>query len=119
MELLAGALATGSIKFGGVGTLQIDQTITGQQVFATPLAHIMAGDVIDLTGLTFVAGHTPLVSGSHLTISNGTASEQFTLQTPQTTNFSEASDGYGGTLVTALSAHHAVPLVGVSDSGHP
>ena len=62
----------------------------------------MGGDTIDLTGLSYAAGSTATVSGSQLTVNNGTASEIFTLTTPLTTIFWVSEDISGGTLVTAI-----------------
>ncbi len=102
LDLQAGAITSGVITFAGIGTLEIDQSVSGAMSFATPLVNIMGGDTIDLTGLGFATGSTATVSGSQLTVSNGTASEIFMLTTPDTTTFWVSEDISGGTLVTAV-----------------
>ena len=91
--------ATGAISFGDGATLRIEQVIFGN--FAAPLVNLGIGDAIDLRGLPFVAGHVPVLSGSLLTVSNGFDSIQFTLITPQATNFVASDDGHLGTILKA------------------
>ncbi|MGD0563653.1 MAG: ParB-like protein, partial [Roseiarcus sp.] len=98
---------TGAITFGSASALlQLDATLTsGATAFANTLANIVVGDQIDLDGLQFESGATTAtVSGSTLTVTNGTASETFTLNNPATTNFTVAADNTGGVLLTAATA---------------
>jgi autotransporter passenger strand-loop-strand repeat protein len=101
MKLVDGAKVIDGINFAGIGTLTIDKPITGNEVFANSLVKIGGGDSIDLKGLAYHAENVAVVSGSQLKISNGSASETFTLVTPLTTKFFLFDDGNGGTLVRA------------------
>jgi autotransporter passenger strand-loop-strand repeat protein len=104
MHVMAGGVTEGTITFAGVGTLVSDQPVSVSTSFATTLAGIQPGDTIDLTGLPFVPAATGAgLSGSQLTVSNGSNSETFTLQNLDSTvtRFLVTSDGNGGTDVTA------------------
>ncbi len=103
LELGANAsLASGTITFGAASvTLRLDAPVVGTAAFGNTLADISSGDQIDLAGLQFEAGTTgATVSGSQLTVTDGTTTETFTLASPATTNFQTSADGNGGVLVT-------------------
>jgi len=89
------------ISFAGVGTLEIDQTVSGTMSFTTPVVNIMAGDTVDLTGLAFAPGATASFNSATnlLTVTSGNAIFTLTLASPGITNFSAVKDGSGGTKV--------------------
>ncbi|MGD0634250.1 MAG: hypothetical protein ABSA13_08235 [Beijerinckiaceae bacterium] len=98
---------SGAITFGSASAmLQLDATLSGgTTAFANTLTNLVTGDQIDLDGLAYASGTTvTTVSGSTLTVTNGTASETFTLNNPATTNFTVAADNTGGVLLTAANA---------------
>ena len=98
---------SGAITFGSASaTLQLDATLSaGTTAFANTLANIAVGDQLDLDGLQFESGTTTTTySGSQLTVTNGTATETFTLSNPATANFMVAADNTGGVLLIAETA---------------
>ena len=116
---------SGPITFGASAvTLRLDQVVPPLQVaavranvvanaamqnntFADPLASLAVGDAIDLRGLAYVAGSTTATESSdktQLIVTDGLASETFTLENPSATMFTTARDAGDGTLVTAVSA---------------
>ncbi|WP_271621893.1 AIDA repeat-containing protein [Bradyrhizobium sp. CCBAU 51745] len=102
LDLKAGAIADDVISFAGQGILKIEQKlVSGPSTFASQIDGILLGDQIDLTGLSYSSGATATVSGSTLTVSNGTASETFTLADTSVTHFGITKDGAGGILLTA------------------
>jgi len=106
LELTAGATAgTGAITFGSQpATLQLDAPVTGTQTFPNTLTGLISGDQIDVQGVPFVAGSTAFPippTSNQLTVQGaGGATETFALD-PVTIGFTAASDGHGGTLLTA------------------
>jgi autotransporter passenger strand-loop-strand repeat protein len=108
MHVMAGGVTETAITFMGGGTLVIDQSVSGSTSFATPLVTFQAFvDTIDLTGLPFVTGAAAMLSGSGsqqtLTVTSGSNSETFTLQSldPTVTEFKVTQDLSGGTEVVA------------------
>ncbi len=92
---------TGAITFGTApATLRLDAA-PPSGAFGDTLTSVAVGDTLDLRGLGFVAGATATVSGSTLTVTSASTSENFTLSNPLTTTFSATSDNAGGTLVFA------------------
>ncbi|XUJ37345.1 hypothetical protein ACQ5SK_14965 [Bradyrhizobium japonicum] len=88
LDLKAGAISDDAITFSGQGVLKIEQKlVSGQSTFASQLKGIVLGDQIDLSGLSYTSGATVTVSGSKLTVSNGAASETFTLADTSVTRF--------------------------------
>ena len=95
---------SGAITFASASAeLQLDATLTGgTTAFGNTLTNLVAGDQIDLDGMSYVSGaSTATVSGSTLTVTNGTATETFTLNNPATANFQVAEDQSGGIILTA------------------
>lgn len=114
LDLKAGAMSDDAITFSGQGTLKIEQKlVSGSSTFASQIKGISLGDQIDLSGLSYASGATVTVSGSKLTVSNGTASETFTLADTSVTNFGITKDGTGGILLTAA----ALPAIAGAVSG--
>ena len=112
------AAGSGAITFGSASALlQLDATLTsGATAFANTLTNIVVGDQIDLDGLQFASGATTAtVSGSTLTVTNGTATETFTLSNSATLNFEAAKDSAGGTILTADAA--AAPTISGTVAG--
>ena len=102
LDLKAGAIADDAIIFSGQGMLRIEQKlVAGASTFASQIKGIALGDEIDLSGLSYTDGATATVSGSTLMVSNGTASETFTLADTSITHFGITKDGTGGILLTA------------------
>ncbi|MCG2667347.1 hypothetical protein ACFPFP_10365 [Bradyrhizobium sp. GCM10023182] len=102
LDLKAGAIADDVITFSGQGTLRIEQKlVSGPSTFASAIKGIALGDQIDLSGLSYTNGATATVSGSTLTVSNGTASETFILADTSVTHFGITKDGADGILLTA------------------
>ncbi|MHC2374350.1 autotransporter passenger strand-loop-strand repeat protein [Bradyrhizobium diazoefficiens] len=88
LDLKAGAISDDAITFSGQGTLKIEQKlVSGSSAFASQIKGIALGDQIDLSGLSYTSGATVTVSGSKLTVSNGAASETFTLADTSVTRF--------------------------------
>lgn len=114
LDLKAGAMSDDMITFSGQGTLKIEQKlVSGPSTFASQIKGILLGDQIDLSGLSYASGATATISGSKLTVSNGAASETFTLANTSVTNFGIAKDGTGGILLTAA----APPAIAGAVSG--
>ncbi|MCA6122897.1 AIDA repeat-containing protein [Bradyrhizobium sp. WSM 1704] len=102
LDLKAGAISDDTITFSGQGTLKIEQQLaSGSSTFASQIAGITLGDQIDLSGLSYTSSATATLSGSTLTVSNGTASETFNLADTSVTGFGIAKDSSGGILLTA------------------
>ena len=98
---------SGAITFGSASAmLRLDATLSGgTTTFANALTNLVVGDRIDLEGLQFESGTTTTTfSGSTLTVTNGTATESFTLSNPATANFLVTADNTGGVLLTAETA---------------
>jgi autotransporter passenger strand-loop-strand repeat protein len=114
MEMTASGGTNGTpITFAGIGTLLIDQPVSGTAAFASPLAGVQFGDTVDLAGLPFVTGATAAFTANSLTVTSGTNSETFTLQTldPNVTGFVTTPDSNGGTDVMAVgSPPFSIPL---------
>ncbi len=94
-----GSLASSStVQFaaGSTATLQIDGTATTSAV----ISGLNTGDTIDLAGLTFSGSTTPVVSGSQVSVTEGTTTEVLTVAGASYTSFTLASDGHSGTLLT-------------------
>ncbi|GAB9243435.1 beta strand repeat-containing protein [Bradyrhizobium diazoefficiens] len=114
LDLKAGAISDDAITFSGQGTLKIEQKlVSGSSAFASQIKGIALGDQIDLSGLSYTSGATVTVSGSKLTVSNGAASETFTLADTSVTRFGIAKDSSGGILLTAA----ALPAIAGAVSG--
>lgn len=114
LDLKAGAMSDDAITFSGQGTLKIEQKlVSGPSTFASQIKGIALGDQIDLSGLSYTSGATVTVSGSKLTVSNGVASETFTLADTSVTRFGITKDGSGGILLTAA----ALPSIAGAVSG--
>lgn len=114
LDLKAGAMSDDAITFSGQGTLEIEQKlVSGASTFASQIKGILLGDQIDLSGLSYASGATATVSGSKLTVSNGAASEIFTLADTSVTTFGITKDGTGGILLTAA----ALPAIAGAASG--
>lgn len=114
LDLKAGAMSDDAITFSGQGTLKIEQKlVSGSSTFASQIKGILLGDQIDLSGLSYTSGATVTVSGSKLTVSNGTASEIFTLADTSVTRFGITKGSSGGILLTAA----ALPSIAGAVSG--
>ncbi|WP_038942640.1 hypothetical protein [Bradyrhizobium japonicum] len=114
LDLKAGAISDDAITFSGQGTLKIEQKlVSGASTFASQIKGIVLGDQVDLSGLSYTSGATVTVSGSRLTVSNGAASETFTLADTSVTRFGIAKDSSGGILLTAA----ALPTIAGAVSG--
>jgi autotransporter passenger strand-loop-strand repeat protein len=115
LDLKAGAISDDAITFSGQGTLEIEQKVlSGTSTFASQIKGIALGDSIDLSGLSYMGGATASVSGSILTVSNGAASESFTLANTLVTHFGITKDSSGGILLTAAAA---LPIIAGAVSG--
>ncbi|MET4071048.1 autotransporter passenger strand-loop-strand repeat protein [Bradyrhizobium sp. S3.2.6] len=102
LDLKAGAMSDDAITFSGQGTFKIEQKlVSGPSTFASQIKGVSLGDQIDLSGLSYSSGATATVSDSKLTVSNGAASETFSLADTSVTRFGITKDGSGGILLTA------------------
>ncbi|MBS0639889.1 MAG: Hint domain-containing protein, partial [Proteobacteria bacterium] len=92
------AAGSGPILFSVGTTLQLDSKPVGARSFAAHLSGLdLALNHLDLRGLA-PAGVTAFVTGSTLTVTNGTDSEAFTLDTPlSSSSLLAVPDGFGGT----------------------
>jgi hypothetical protein len=111
----------GAVDFGSGGILQLDSLVA----FGGTISGFQLGDDIDLRGLAFTSGKerlswSQLTSGANasgtLTVTRGAAVETLTLLGQYSAaDFSAASDGHGGTLITdtvASSSTSQTSLVG-------
>jgi len=92
-----GGTATGGIAFsGGGGELQIDSVAP-----ATVISGVVAGDVIDLTGLVFSGNSTPSLSANDtLTVTEGGSSVSLNFDASVSgQHFTASADAAGGTEV--------------------
>ena len=114
LDLKAGAVSDDAITFSGQGILKIEQKLdSGPSTFASQIKGVALGDQIDLSGLSYASGTTATISGSTLTVSNGAATETFTLADTSVTHFGITKDSSGGILLTAA----AVPAIAGAVSG--
>jgi len=116
LEVSSGGTVSG-IDFGIIGgTLQLDSLVA----FGGTISGFQLGDDIDLRGLAFTSGKDTLswsqsgTSGT-LTVTSGAKVETLTLLGQYATaDFSAATDGHGGTVITdtvASSSASQTPLV--------
>ena len=106
LEIASGGSAgTGPIVFDSASAVLKVDSAPSPTPFANTLSDVAVGDEIDLHELTFKRGPLPTatVSGSTLTVTNGSQTETFILSVPGTTTFTTAEEiGGDGTLVTAV-----------------
>lgn len=97
------AAGTGAITFtAGAETLKIENAAFAGSLFGNRIKNFGAGDVIDLTGLTFAAGAKAVYNAAthKLTVTSGGFSDKLTLINPEGTSFVVRNDGQGGTKIT-------------------
>ena len=96
-----GAAGTGAITFAGRARLKIDSTGLSGHVFANAIDGFGKHDVLDLSGLHFLAGATANYheANHHLTVHSGHVIDTLTLNSPHGTHFDAVNDGHGGTAV--------------------
>ena len=86
--------------FGGAGTtLEIDSAPVNGSTFTNVLTAFSTSDTIDLRGLAYVLGATASVSGTTLTLTDGTDIQHFTLSSALAdgTLFQASADSANGT----------------------
>jgi hypothetical protein len=106
LELAAsGAAGSGPITFVGAATLKIDAAALPASggTFVDTIDNFTVGDAIDIAGLMYKIAHpnTITLSGDTLTVSNGTATYNFTFGGTVPTSVANTSDGSGGTEIVA------------------
>ncbi|MGO9329637.1 MAG: beta strand repeat-containing protein, partial [Steroidobacteraceae bacterium] len=80
-----------NVTFSGAGGLYLTQSYSGT------VAGFGAGDALDLSNLTYVAGHTSATwAADVLTVTNGTQTENITLDESSSNAFTAVSDPLGG-----------------------
>ncbi len=98
LEIASGGLASGTISFAGTGaggTLKLDAN-------ATPGASVVGmqvGQSIDFAGLAFAGGGSAVLSGSVLSVTEGSTTDTLNFSTSGTPRFVLAQDAGSGTLV--------------------
>jgi autotransporter passenger strand-loop-strand repeat protein len=105
MHVMAGAGTGGtSITFSSLGTLVIDQPVSGSTSLPAQLVGLQLYDKIDLAGLPFVSGANFTLSTDHsqLTVTSESNSETFSLMNDSAIAFSVKPDGNGGTDLAAI-----------------
>jgi hypothetical protein len=104
---LDGAVGAQSIGFGsGGGTV----VLTDESQFGGGIASFGSGDALDLAGFGYNATtETQSVSGSVLTVTDGTLVAKINLLAQFAAGFHLASDGGGGTLILAGAAPAETP----------
>jgi hypothetical protein len=87
---------------GALATLQLDAAAApaAGATFSATVENFGNNDAIDLTGLTYKAGATAVVTGSNLAVTSDGVTENFTLSSPGATNFYARQDSGTGTIVT-------------------
>ena len=112
----AEGLGKGRVDFlanGDTKTLRIeaDDTPASGRLFASPLESFdAADDRLDLRSVAFVKGATATVSGSTLTVRDGTYTAAFTLTGSKAAAYVVGADGAGGILVHAAATPSAAAL---------
>ena len=111
VEVLANAELDGPVTFAGVGRLVLEQQVpSGALALDAPLVNFGHGDSLDLIGLDYTGSLSTkaVLSGSTLTVTNGIASETFTLTNPTETSFTVSADASSGVLVQAVDTRTVV-----------
>ena len=99
----SGAAGSGAITFAGASatpatlTLEAAAQPASGGTFGNTLTNFGTGDTLDLKGFAYAATDTVAYAGGVLTVTDATATENFTLATPTSTAFSLVNDGSGGT----------------------
>lgn len=103
LRLDHGAAAGAAFTFAGAATLQLGDVAT----FSGSIAHLGAGDAVDLTPVGYASGHVPTLAyavgngGGTLTVAGGGQSAKLALVGSYSqTGFHLAVDDHGGTFLS-------------------
>jgi autotransporter-associated beta strand protein len=100
-----GAAGTGTITFGGQAKLNIENAaLSPGHQFGNVIDGFRAGDLIDLSGLHFVAGATANFGHNLLTVHSAGRADTLTLINTHGSDFTAVDDGHGGTEVMLIHA---------------
>jgi autotransporter-associated beta strand protein len=101
-----GAAGPGHITFAGRATLKVGKAALSAHHFGNAIDDFAKHDVVDLTGLHFVAGAiaTYHKATHHLAVRSGGVTDTLTLFSPHGTHFEAANDHHGGTDVFLIFA---------------
>jgi autotransporter passenger strand-loop-strand repeat protein len=107
----------------GSATLQVDTAAHGLSpggTFANLLSNFSgAFDRIDLAGVAFASGATASIAGSQLVLTDGGSRYAFNVAGTVAAGYQVATDGRGGTLITASPAQTAARVAQVMASAVP
>ena len=96
-------IGAGTVTFGAVATtLQITGTQTNGATFANVFAGFQNDGTIDLTAVNFVSGASATVSGTTLTLHDGSFTEKFSLAATTAKAFRVSQDSGTGTELTSV-----------------
>ncbi|HQT77741.1 MAG: hypothetical protein B7Z80_09165 [Rhodospirillales bacterium 20-64-7] len=98
-------IGNGTVSFAGTNaTLAFKAAPASGSTFADTLNGFTTTGTIDLLNVGFVTGATATVSGTSLTLTDGTTTEHFTLSSAPAagTPFYVSADGHGGTNLSAV-----------------
>ena len=100
-----GAAGTGAITFAaGPETLAIENAALSNHNFANSIVNFSAGELIDLSGLTFAQGAAASYNPTThvLSVTSNGVTDTLTLTTPGAGTFKSISDGHGGTEIELI-----------------
>jgi hypothetical protein len=97
------SIGTGAVTFGAAtATLAFATAPASGSTFADPLTGFASAGTIDLPNLAFTANATVTVSGTIVTLTDGGATENFTLASPTTTPIFALADSGTGTQLSSI-----------------
>ena len=100
-----GAAGTGAITFAaGTETLAIENAALSNHNFANSIVNFSAGELLDLSGLTFAQGATASYNQTThvLSVTSNGVTDTLTLTTPGAGTFRSISDGHAGTEIELI-----------------
>ncbi len=100
-----GAAGTGAITFAaGPETLAIENAALSNHNFANSIVNFSAGELIDLSGLTFAQGAAASYNPTThvLSVTSNGVTDTLTLTTPGAGTFKPISDGHAGTEIELI-----------------
>ena len=99
----AANLGSGTIAFSALATtLQLTAAPTSGATFADVLAGFGNNGTIDLAGVTFTTGASAVVSGTTLTLTDGSFTQNFSLDATTANTIYVSSDGASGTSLSTI-----------------
>ena len=103
--IAAGYASSSTIAFGAApSTVKISGAAVSGSTYVETLSGFAPKDMLDVEGLTYVAGATATVASSELKVSSGSVHEYFWLRGTTAADFAVISDGSDGSDVVGLAA---------------